>query len=327
MPAPDEEAWTTAKQKHTTTLADLNKQIDAYTVKIDTSNKQRKTQREHIKQLTTQLTSLTTAKSALFDQYSKMGQHIDSIEAVRREHRKHVDQLKRDIAPFHSLLDIDTAIKAEEKKLNATGRQQTLAEERAVVDEVRRLRGLRPKVVEYEKKNREAGDAGGKSDVDAHVSDREDVRRQAYDKKEEEEKERVKVEEEQKKEKQLTAEIDDWIAKRRELINRRQQEDREWAVREDEYAKQRGAHEAYAKEKEWRDNEESRRAQEKAEYEERVKRRERRDAERQQRDEEGRQWREDREREESERDPYEKEKYTVEELIKYVEKLSVKSSR
>ena len=324
MPAPDEEAWTGAKQKHAAVLADLNKQIESYTVKVDSSNKQRKVIREHIKQLTTQLTALTSSKTALFDRYNKMTQHIDSIETTAREQRKALDQLKRDIAPFTSLLDIDTTIKAEEKKLNT--RQLALAEERTVVDEVRRLRALRPKVAEYDKKSRDVtGDAsGGKSDVEAHVSDREEVRRQAYEKKEDEEKERVKVDDEQKKEKKLTAEIDELIAKRRDLINRRQQEEREWAVKEDEYAKNRSAYEAYAKEKEWRDNEESRRAQEKAEYEERQRRRERRDTERQQREEEDRLWREEREREEAERDPYEKEKYTVVELIKYVEKLSTK---
>ena len=322
--APDEAGWTAAKQKHSAAIADINKQIDSYTVKIDSSNKQRKTQREHIKQLTTQLATHTTAKSQLFDQYNKMTQHIDSIETATRETKKSLDQLRRDIQPFNSLLDIDTAIKAEEKKLNGP-RQLALAEERAVVDEVRRLRGLRPKVAEYEKKARDGGDAGGRGDVEAHVSDREDVRRQAYEKKEEEERERVKVDEEQKKEKTLTAEIDGWIAKRRELINQRQQEDREWAVKEDDYAKNRSAYDSYAKEKEWRDNEESRRAQEKAEYEERVKRRERYATERQQRDEDDRVWREEREREEAERDPYEKEKYTVVELIKYVSTLSVRA--
>ena len=324
VPAPDEEAWTAAKQKHASVIADINKQIDSYTTKIDTSNKQRKAHRDQLKQLTTHLAATTTAKAALFEQYNKMTQHIDSIEHTAREHKKAVEQLKRDITPYTSLLDIDTAIKGEEKKLNAGGRALGLAEERSVVDEVRRLRGLRPKVVEYEKKGREVGAGPGKGDVEAHVSDREEVRRQAYEKKEEEEKERQKVEEEQKKEKKLTSEIDDWIAQRRELINKRQQEDREWAVREDEYAKNRSAYDSYAKEKEWRDNEESRRAQEKAEYEERQRRRERRDAERAQREEDDKQWREEREREESERDPYEKEKYTVVELIKYVEKLSVK---
>ena len=324
MPAPDEEAWTAAKQKHTTALADVNKQIDSYTVKIDTSNKQRKALRDNIKQLTTQLTAITTTKTQLFDQHNRMQQHITTLETTHRTTKKQLEQLKRDITPFTSLLDIDTAIKAEEKKLNA-GRALPLAEERKVVDEVRRLRTLRPKVAEYEKKVREAeGGGGGKGDVEAQASDREEVRRRVYEKKEEEEKERAKVEEEQKKEKKLTAEIDDWISKRRELINKRQQEDREWAVKEDEYAKHRSAYESYAKEKEWRDTEESRRAKEKADYEERQRRRERWQAERTEREEADRLWKEEREREEAERDPYEKEKYTVEELIKYVQQLSVK---
>ena len=275
--------------------------------------------REELKKAQAALDTLSTSKADLFATYNRMKDHIASIESTSISRKRGLETAKKEL-PFLSTADIDAAVKAAEKQLNS--RTLVLAEERAKLEEVKKLRALRPRVVDYERQSKETGSSA--EEVEQLVVEREEAHRKAYERKEEEEKQRQVVDEQQKKEKSLTADIDGWIAQRRELITRRQHAEREWGIREDEHARAVKDYESYAREKAWRDGEEERRAKEKADYEARQARREQREAERAAREDEDRQWREEREREEAERDPWERQKWVVSELLKYSAKLSAK---
>ena len=319
VPQPDESAWSAASAAHTSTLSSVNSSIESFTSKIEGSVKTRKAVREELKKAQAVLDALTASKAELFVTYNKLKDHIASVESSSISRKRDLDTAKKELE-FLSTADLDAAVKAAEKALNS--RTLVLAEERARLEEVKKLRAMRPRVVEYERQTKASGSSS--EDVEQLVAQREEAHKAAYEKKEEEEKQRRVVEEQGKKEKALTADIDGWIAKRRELITKRQQEERQWLVKEDEHARALREYESYAKEKAWREGEEERRAKEKADYEQRQARREQRELDRQQRDEEERAWREERDREEAEKDPWEHEKSVVQELLKYTHKLSDK---
>ena len=320
VPRPDDEAWATSVSSHTSTLSTLKSSIDGFTVKVESSVKARKAVREELRKAQAALDTVVAEKAELFGTYNRMKDHIASIDSSSISRKRDLETAKRELSPYLTTADVDAAIKAAEKQLNS--RTLVIAEERAKLDEVKKLRGMRAKVFDYEKKAKETGSS--KEEVEQLVGEREAAHASAFKKKEEEETGKKTVAELTKKEKKLSDDIDGFIAQRRELLNKRQTEERDWSIREETYNRQMKDYDSYAREKAWRDGEDERRAKEKADYEARQARREQWAADKAQREEDDRAWREEREREEALRDPYEKEKNTVQELLKYMDKLSVK---
>ena len=319
VPEPDPAAWSASTSAHSSALFDLNARIDSFTTKIEASVKTRKAVREELRSAQSAADALTAQKTELFSTYNRMREHIASLESQSIQRKRDVESARKEL-PYHTLAELDAAIKALERQLNS--RTLVIAEERAALDKLKELRTMRPRVLDYERRSKETG--ATKEEVDALVAEREEAHKHAYEKKDEEDAVRRRVEESAKKEKGLTKDIDGWIAARRALITQRQSAERDWAIREEQHARAVRDYESYAKEKAWRDGEDERRAKEKADYEARQARRERFEAERAEREEADRTWREEREREEAEKDPWEHEKSVVDELLKYMDKLSVK---
>jgi len=319
IPAPDTEGFEVNKAAHEKSLTDLNKRIETLTTKIEALVKTRKGQRAVLRERETALSAVQTERASHFAQYEACKQAIEAAEAAAVTRQREIAALKSSL-PFHSVVDCDVAIKALDKRLISSALPP--AQERSVIEEMRRLRVIRPQIILLEQNLKQNAVV---VDTREQAALRDSSFQQGHVKKDEEEKIVAEVNTATLKEKQSTTSIDDLIAQRRALLTERTQIERMWLSECDAHAILVKNHEAYLREKHWRDTESERKEKMKRQYEERQARREYYEQQKLERAEYEREERERHAREEAERDPYELEKQALEELSRYIAALSLKN--